>query len=305
MENDGRSEAAVKDARYRVDAFIRPVLGSFEVAALEPKRLRTWRSNLIRSAPRLRTRKGEPQKHRNGVADERARKATANRILTTLKAVLNHAFDEEKVPSNKAWGRRLKPFENVEAARVRFLQIAEAQRLINACEPDFRRLVQAALQSGARISELARLKVEDFDAGAGILTIRQAKGRKTRHIVLTDEGVKFFTTVCTGKASSAIMLPREDGSTWGPSQQNRRIEAASEPAKIVPPATFHILRHTWASHAVMAGMPLMVVAKNLGHRDTRMVELHYGHLAPSYVADEIRAKAPRFGFEPENVAAIR
>ena len=30
-------------------------------------------------------------------------------------------------------------------------------------------------------------------------------------------------------------------------------------------------------------------AKNLGHRDTRMVELHYGHLAPSYVADEVRA----------------
>ncbi len=29
--------------------------------------------------------------------------------------------------------------------------------------------------------------------------------------------------------------------------------------------------------------------ERLGHRDTRMVELHYGHLAPSYVADEVRA----------------
>jgi integrase len=100
------------------------------------------------------------------------------------------------------------------------------------------------------------------------------------------------------------MLPKADGSPWGPSQQNRRIEEASEHAKIVPPATFHVLRHTWASHAVMARMPLMVMAKNLGHRDTRMVELHYGHLAPSYVADEIRTKAPRFGFEPGNVTAI-
>ena len=33
------------------------------------------------------------------------------------------------------------------------------------------------------------------------------------------------------------------------------------------------------------GVPLMVVAKNLGHTDTRMVEKHYGHLAPGYVAD--------------------
>ena len=62
-----------------------------------------------------------------------------------------------------------------------------------------------------------------------------------------------------------------------------------------PAISFHGLRHTWASHAVMNGVPLLVVAKNLGHRDTRMAELHYGHLAPSYIVDTIRARAPRFG----------
>ena len=45
----------------------------------------------------------------------------------------------------------------------------------------------------------------------------------------------------------------------------------------------------------MNGTPFMVVAKNLGHTDTRMVEKHYGHSAPSYVADAIRAGAPVFG----------
>jgi hypothetical protein len=55
------------------------------------------------------------------------------------------------------------------------------------------------------------------------------------------------------------------------------------------------------------GVPLMVVAKNLGHADTRMVEKHYGHLAPGYVADAIRAGAPKFGIKPEktNVKALR
>ena len=42
-------------------------------------------------------------------------------------------------------------------------------------------------------------------------------------------------------------------------------------------------------------MPLLLVARNLGHRDTRMVELHYGHLAPDYETHEIRCAAPRFG----------
>ena len=72
-----------------------------------------------------------------------------------------------------------------------------------------------------------------------------------------------------------------------------------------PPANFHVTRHTWASHAVMNRMPLLVVAKNLGHSDTRMVEKHYGHLAPSYVADAVRAGAPRFGIKPSNVRAVR
>jgi len=55
------------------------------------------------------------------------------------------------------------------------------------------------------------------------------------------------------------------------------------------------------------GVPLMVVAKNLGHTDTRMVEKHYGHLAAGYVADAIRADAPKFGIKPEktNVKALR
>ena len=77
------------------------------------------------------------------------------------------------------------------------------------------------------------------------------------------------------------------------------VRAACERAGITPPINFHALRHTWASLAVMAGMPLMVVARNLGHSSTRMVEAHYGHLAPSYVADEIRRSAPQFGFKSE------
>jgi hypothetical protein len=55
----------------------------------------------------------------------------------------------------------------------------------------------------------------------------------------------------------------------------------------------------------MNGVPLMVVAKNLGHADTRMVERHYGHLAPSYVADAIRKAAPRFGTGGGNVTPLR
>ena len=88
---------------------------------------------------------------------------------------------------------------------------------------------------------------------------------------------------------------QKGGAAWGKSHQNRPMVDACKRAKITPPIGFHGLRHTWASLAVMNGVPLLVVAKNLGHADTRMVERHYGHLAPSYVRDAIRAGAPTFG----------
>ena len=54
----------------------------------------------------------------------------------------------------------------------------------------------------------------------------------------------------------------------------------------------------------MRGVPLAVITKQLGHADTRMVEKHYGHLAPSYVAETVRAAFGTLGIvEPSSLAA--
>jgi integrase len=62
--------------------------------------------------------------------------------------------------------------------------------------------------------------------------------------------------------------------------------------------TFHILRHTYAIHAVMNGMPIAVLSEQLGHKDTRITERHYAHLSKSYKRRLIRENAPSFGFMP-------
>ena len=70
---------------------------------------------------------------------------------------------------------------------------------------------------------------------------------------------------------------------------------ASQRAKIKPAISFHMLRHTHGSTLAMRGVPMGVIAEQLGHADTRMTEKHYVHLAPSYVADTIRAHFPTLG----------
>ena len=228
-----------------------------------------------------------------------ARQSTANRTFTILKAALNRAWQQGKVPSDAAW-RRLKPFEDVDTARVRYLTIAEATRLINAADPEFRPLVQAALQTGARYGELTRLQAHDFNPQVGTVTIQHSKSGKPRHVVLTDEGHALFKSLAAGRSGNELLFRKANGAPWDTSHQARPMIEACERAKIKPRISFHGLRHTWASLAAMNGVPLLVVAKNLGHADTRMVEKHYGHLAPSYIADAIRAGAPRFGFKPDD-----
>ena len=75
-------------------------------------------------------------------------------------------------------------------------------------------------------------------------------------------------------------------------------------AGIAPAVGFHVLRHTHGSLLAMRGVPMAVIARQLGHADTRITEKHYAHLAPNYVADTIRQGFPRLAREERVVVPI-
>lgn len=296
---------SIKETGASVGAFILPQLGDDDVLSLTPSRLRKWHADIAAAPPRLRTRPGEKQKLRDTADDPEAlrrRHATANRILTVLKAALNHAWRDGKVPSDDAW-RRVAPFREADAARVRYLNRDECRRLVNASPEALRMIVRGALLSGARYSELARMHVADFHRDSGTLLVRTSKAGKVRHIELTGEGLDFFNEITAGRCAAEILFNR-DGAVWGKSHQQRPLVDACRAAKVSPAASFHTLRHTYALLMVMDAVPLMVVARNLGHADTRMVEKHYGHLATSYVREAIRAAKPLGIGETGNIVPI-
>jgi integrase len=125
--------------------------------------------------------------------------------------------------------------------------------------------------------------------------VRESKSGKPRHVALTDEGRALFSELTAGHFGGDLIFVRDDEKAWGPSHQQRPLDAASARAKIKPAATFHILRHTYASALAMRGVPMGVIAAQLGHADTGMTERHYAHLAPNYVADTVRAAPRRWG----------
>jgi integrase len=298
----------VADLLSRARVHILPSLGNFVVSDLTAEHLRRWLAALAATPAQTRPKKNHPQYRTEPVTDEdvRRRRASANRVLTMLKAMLNHAYDEGHLNSRDAWGRKLKPFRDVEVARVSYLTVAEAARLINASDQEFKPLVRAALETGARYGELTRLQVSDFNPDAATVTIRKSKTGKARHIVLTDEGRAFFRQICAGRAGDALMFVHGDGEPWRASEQGRPMEEAAERAKLKD-ITFHILRHTYASLCAMNGVPLTVIAANLGHvPGSPVTAKHYAHLSPSHLREAIHLGAPRYSIKPDKrVVPIR
>jgi integrase len=287
-------------ARHRANAHILPALGNVEVQALTTQQLRAWHIKLAATPARVRTSPGAKQQYRKldpSAEGIRRRRATANKTLAVLKAALNFAWREGRVPSDTAW-RRVQPFAGADVARMRYLTVPESKRLIAAADADFRRLVQAALATGCRVSELGRMTVADFDPESKTVAIHISKSGKPRRVVLTDEACALFVEWSAGRAGSDILLLRADGTPWRISQHAEPMRKACANARITPPAGFHTLRHTHGSLLAMRGVPMAVIAQQLGHASVKVTEKHYAHLAPSYVADEIRRGAPKFGFKP-------
>jgi hypothetical protein len=159
-----RGGKSVYATRRAAETHILPVLGTTLATKLTAKKIEEWHHGLAQKPALTRSKPGRKPNHRK--ADKsadgiRKRRATANRILTVLKAALNHAWTTGRVASDDAW-RRVKPFKAVETARVRYLTEVECTRFVNACEPAFRNLVCGALLTGCRYSELAALHAADF-----------------------------------------------------------------------------------------------------------------------------------------------
>jgi integrase len=255
-----------------------------------------WRNEIAKLPPRLRARKGEVKYRKFDPKDPeqvRRRRAVANSLFIYLRAALNRSWRAGDITSDMAW-RKIKPFGETDQPRLRYLEVIEVPRLVSAAKGAMRRFLTAGSVTGARPSELGRLEVRDYHDPSGTLHITKSKIARERHIVLNDEGQTFFREVCRDRKSTDLMFVRDNGTPWKNNNHWHLTRRAATDAGF-DDVSFYTLRHTYCSHAVMDGMPLTVLAKNLGHVDTRMVEKHYGHLSADFVAREIRRHAPTFG----------
>ncbi len=165
----GKSERAGKAAAGFFATHGGPI-ADVRVRTLRAEQLRRWHAGIATSPPMIRGPGGSRQPLPFDPTDPdqvRRRKASANRVLTVVKAALNYAWRGNHLPGVSPEWDKVQPFAKVNAEDdrpPRMLDQGEIDRLLNAAEPDFRDLLRAALLTGARYGELAALRVrEDYD----------------------------------------------------------------------------------------------------------------------------------------------
>src|SRR4051794_17135672 len=89
--------------------------------------------------------------------------------------------------------------------------------------------------------------VREFNPDVGTLHIRTGRSGKGRHMILHEEGIELFRALTIGRDGIELLLRKADGNPWDKGNQTRPMAKACARAKIEPPATFHALRHTYAS----------------------------------------------------------
>jgi integrase len=217
--------------------------------------------------------------------------ATVNRYIATLSDMLSFARKERHLLDSNPVSNISRKSES--RGRVRFLSDDERDRLLSACAesewPALQTLVQLAIVTGARRSELINLKWADVDMKAGRAVIHETKNGESR--TLTFAGTKALEGLRSLKlknsARSAYVFPALtvvlDPKTGkplldAPYAHFDGVWYAALAKAGIDNFHFHDLRHTCASYLAQRGYSLLQIAAVLGHKTMQVVK-RYAHLA--------------------------
>lgn len=288
LESKNKNTAA--DTRGRLKLHFLPKFETRLVVSLTKTELDMWHASLVAKS--------------DDAESVRRSKDSANRVLSMVKALLNHSMLDRSngVDDDRAW-RHVKPFKGVARGReIRFSE-NEVRRLINSAEDAaVANLINGSYLTAGRYGELKAAHVSDFNHHAK--TLRLSGKTKGRTVILQSSAVKFLRQLAGNRAANEFLFLKSDGTKWKPSDQTRPIKLALEKAKLNPRASLYTLRHTYISAAIERNIPLTIIADNCG-TSVRMIETNYAHILLKHRRKFIEQGAPisENSYRPQQSAA--
>ncbi|MCP4449333.1 MAG: site-specific integrase [Myxococcales bacterium] len=264
--NNKPSGVAAKEGALRVHLV--PALGRHALHKITEKELEYFKADKLRA----------------GLSPK-----TINNLLSILRQLLVVATEWgfiANVPRVR-WLKVPKPIFD-------FLDFEEASRLVEgaSAEPEWQTMIWLALKTGLRLGELRALQWDDVDLVAGRLVVRHSawkqhlgtpKNGRTREAPLSAQTVKRLRA--HRHLRGDFVFCRMDGAMLTKEQCKWPLWRACKRAGLRR-VGWHPLRHTFASHLVMRGVPLKAVQELMGHSTIEMT-MRYSHLSPDVRSDAV------------------
>ena len=208
---------------------------------------------------------------------------TRNNRLAAIRSFIRHAASANPLLLPLAQRVLAIPAKRFERAYVGYLTREQMQAILDA--PDVstftgqrdRVLLMLLYNTGARVSELAGLQVQDLSLESRMSVHIRGKGRKNRSVPLWRQTVKMLRSWLRQLAGppDSPLLPNAHGNPMSRSGIAQRLKLAVKRAKSrcsalqSPRISPHTIRHTTAMHLLQSGVDLSVIAMWLGHETTQ------------------------------------
>lgn len=230
---------------------------------------------------------------------------TVNNHLTVLRCSLDNAVKRgllEAVPRFE-WLK-------VPPKKREFYGFEDAEALLQAAEEEWKPMIALGLKSGLRHGEMLALKWENVDfrtreihvrASAYMGTLQSPKNNRFRTVPMTNRVYQLLRA--HQHLKGPFVFCDADGNMLSKHQCKWPMFRACDKAGL-PRKSWHILRHTFASHLAMRGKPIIAIKELLGHQTIEMT-MKYAHLLPNTHRDAISVldSQPKAGHEPDKKPA--
>jgi site-specific recombinase XerD len=143
-----------------------------------------------------------------------------------------------------------------------------------------RLMMKLAYGSGLRVSEVVNLQVQDMDFHSQVLRIRNGKGNKDRITILPKKLSDDLKKIIAYKNPTDFVFESERGGRLSKRTVQLVFLNCKRKVLVSSPATFHSLRHGFATHLIENGVNLRYVQELLGHTNV-ITTMRYTHVSRS------------------------
>ena len=162
------------------------------------------------------------------------------------------------------------------------LSRSEIEKIIDSIKNRKHKLIiSLSYGAGLRVSEVVNLKVKDISIEDLTIHVKQAKGKRDRITVLPKRLKLEIASFVTGKNNNDYLIVSDRGGRLTDRTAQKKFENALKKSGIKKDATFHSLRHSFATHLLENGVDIRYVQELLGHQNIRTTQIYTKVTNPS------------------------